>query len=105
MTDIGANDSLTVTIESDGTVVAVGDIDMAGGPLLEASIARREVEGPVVIDLSQVVFIDSSGLRTLLAASRRARERTDTVVLRSPSREVARLLEITGTASLFTIEP
>ena len=104
MTDIGSNDSLAVTIDAEGTVVAVGDIDMAGGPLLEASIARREAEGPVVIDLSQVVFIDSSGLRTLLAASRRASERSESLVLRSPSREVSRLLEITGTASLFTIE-
>jgi anti-sigma B factor antagonist len=105
MTDIGSNDSLTVTIAEDGTVVAVGDIDMAGGPVLEASIARREAEGPVVVDLSRVVFIDSSGLRTLLAASRRAAERAEALTLRAPSREVSRLLEITGTSSLFSIEP
>jgi anti-anti-sigma factor len=104
VTDIGSNDSLAVTIAADGTVVAIGDIDMAGGPLLEASIARREAEGPLFIDLSKVAFIDSSGLRTLLAASRRAAERAETVVLRAPSREVSRLLEITGTASLFSIE-
>ena len=87
MTDIGSNDSLAVTIDAEGTVVAVGDIDMAGGPLLEASIARREAEGPVVIDLSQVVFIDSSGLRTLLAASRRASEPVSYTHLTLPTTE------------------
>jgi anti-anti-sigma factor len=52
-----------------------------------------------------VTFIDSSGLRSLLGASRRAAERSGKVVLRSPSPSVQRLLEITGTTAQFSIEP
>ncbi len=104
MNEIGTNESLTVSIDADGVIVASGDVDLAGGPLLEAAILQREDDNPVVIDLGDVAFIDSSGLRSLLAASRRAQERGTTVVLRSPSREVRRLLEITGTTAQFELD-
>ena len=43
-------------------------------------------------------------LRSLLGASRRAKARGSSVVLRNVGAEVARLLDITGTMSQFTIE-
>ena len=97
------NDSLTVDVDGDGVVVVHGDIDMAGGPVLEQVIADREGDAPLVIDVGDVYFIDSSGLRSLLGASRRAKARGSAVVLRSVGAEVSRLLEITGTSSQFTI--
>ena len=60
--------------------------------------------GPIVIDLGDVYFIDSSGFRSLLSASRRARARKSDVVLRNIGSEVLRLLEITGTTEHFSIE-
>jgi anti-anti-sigma factor len=98
------NESLSIDIAGDGAIVVHGDIDMAGGPLLESSILQREPDSPVVIDLADVFFIDSSGLRSLLDAARRARARDTDVVLRSIGPEVARLLEITGTTGQFVIE-
>lgn len=100
----GQDDTLTVEIGDDGAITVHGDIDMAGGPVVEAAILQREDHRPVVIDLADVFFIDSSGLRSLLAASRRAQARNTHVVLRSVGPEVARLLEITGTTSQFVIE-
>ena len=104
MTDTGSNESLTVEVDDSGTIIATGDIDLAGGPVLEAAILQGENDQPITIDLAGVVFIDSSGLRSLLGASRRAAERGTEVALRSPSAEVLRLLEITGTASQFRLE-
>ena len=104
MTDKGNYDSLTVENVAGGMIVVHGDIDVAGGPILEAALLRSETEGPVVIDLGDVSFIDSSGLRSLLAASRRARARGTTVSLRQVGAEVRRLLEITGTTNHFVIE-
>ena len=66
----GTNDVLTVDVDHDGAIVVVGEIDMAGGPLLESVILEREGAGSLVIDLAAVTFIDSSGLRSLLGASR-----------------------------------
>ena len=104
MTEAGHNESLTVDIDSDGTIVVHGDIDIAGGPKLEAVILSRENGAPMAIDLGDVFFIDSSGLRSLLGASRRAQTRHTTVVLRAVGPEVARLLQITGTTDQFVIE-
>ncbi|MFT3852767.1 MAG: STAS domain-containing protein [Ilumatobacteraceae bacterium] len=108
MTEAGTNDTLHVHVAADGVIVASGDVDVAGGPILDAAIVeqeRRLVPGhSIVIDLTDVTFIDSSGLRSLLGASRRAGERAGAVVLRSPSPSVRRLLEITGTAAQFRIE-
>ena len=75
LTDMGNQDSLSVDNGPGGVIVVHGDIDVAGGPILEAAILDRESDGPIVIDLGDVYFIDSSGLRSLLGASRRARAR------------------------------
>ena len=104
MADMGNYDSLTVENVPGGAIVVHGDIDVAGGPILEAALLRREGDDVIVIDLGDVYFIDSSGLRSLLGASRRARDRGATVVLKRVGPEVLRLLEITGTTGNFSIE-
>ena len=105
MEEIGKNESIRVLLDPDGVVIAEGDIDLAGGPLLDTAIVRVENANPVVIDLAAVEFIDSSGLRSLLAASRRAEGRNTQVILRSPSAGVLRLLSITGTTDQFIVQP
>ena len=103
MEEIGKNESIRVLIDTDGVVVAEGDIDLAGGPILDTALLRVENNKPTTIDLAAVEFIDSSGLRSLLAASRRAEERGTHVILRSPSAGVVRLLSITGTTDQFHV--
>jgi anti-sigma B factor antagonist len=99
-----ANQAMTVDVGEDGVIVVRGEVDMAAGPLLDAAIGAQEHDDPVVLDLGGVEFIDSSGLRTLLGASRRASARGSSVVLRDMSPEVRRLLDITGTAGQFNLD-
>jgi anti-sigma B factor antagonist len=101
----GHDDSVSVEVENDGTLVVFGDIDIAGGPILEHALRTHEGEGDVAIDLQHVSFVDSSGLRSLLNASRRAHDRASNVILRNVGHEVRRLLEITGTTGQFRFEP
>ncbi len=103
LTEMDDNYSLSVDRGPDGVIAVHGDIDVAGGPILEAALLKAD-GSPVVIDLADVFFIDSSGLRCLLGAGRRARDRGTTVVLRGVGAEVRRLLEITGTTDQFSIE-
>ncbi len=70
-----ANQVVMVDIDDDGVIVVRGEVDMAAGPLLDNAIEARELDDPVVLDLGGVEFIDSSGLRRLLGASRRAAAR------------------------------
>ncbi len=98
---------LTTTVADDGSILVAGDIDMAGGPILEEVMLQREeqlgVSGDLVVDVAGVQFIDSSGLRSLLAAARRAVARSARLELRAVGPEVIRLFEITGTLDQFNI--
>ena len=104
MTDPSNNGFLSIETAADGTVVVRGDIDIAGGPSLEAALVQRATDTHLVVDVGGVSFMDSSGLRNLLAASRRAKQQGSDVVLRNVGPVVWRLLEITGTMGQFAVE-
>lgn len=105
MNEVAQNESLKVLLDDHGTIGVVGEIDLAGGPLLDQVVAAREDAGAdVVIEMSQVTFVDSSGLRSLIAASQRAASRSRRVRLIAPSAVVVRLLDITATTSMFDID-
>ena len=57
----------------------------------------------VVLDLGGVGFIDSSGLRVLIATRKRLGEDTEAVVLRHPTPGTLRLLEMTGLTEQFSL--
>ena len=104
MTDPNPNEFLSVELADDGAIVVSGDVDIAGGPILEAALLKRGKSGRMVVDLGGVSFMDSSGLRNLLAASQRARQLGADLVLRNVGPVVRRLLEITRTAGQFAVE-
>jgi anti-anti-sigma factor len=57
-----------------------------------------------VMDLGAMDFIDSAGLGMLLVATEEFRRSGRTLILRHPSGQVRRTLEITTMRDLFTIE-
>lgn len=67
----------TVSRDGDRAVVRLhGELDLASAPEAEATITALEEEDPpatLVLDLSGVRFLDSTGLRFILAADSRAR--------------------------------
>ena len=60
----------------------------------DAAVAR----GPaaVILDLEQVTFMDSAGLRAIVVIERAAREREIALRIESPAGPVADLLRVTG---------
>ena len=95
---------LSIDVDTSGALVVHGDIDIAGAPTLETYVLRSQNGNSIVLDLDDVDFIDSSGLRTLLAATGRARQHDAVVRLRHVGAAVRRMLEITGTTGQFEIE-
>jgi anti-anti-sigma factor len=95
------------TDTSDGWLLSVGgDIDLTTAPQLHAEMLTRLQPGRVMyLNLTGVTFIDSSGLHVLLAAHRRAAQLGGHLLLTGTSARVERLLELTGTAALFTRAP
>ena len=58
----------------------------------------------VILDLSHLQFIDSTGLSVLVMALNRSRADGGSVLIRHPSQAVLRILEITGLVSVFAVE-
>ena len=79
-----------------------GELDASTSPTLDAAFAELPAgSGQVAVDLGDVTFIDSSGLRVLIALSDRAAAKGRTVVVSRASSSVRRLFEITGLESVF----
>ena len=89
------------SLEPDRVILALsGELDLSAAPQLAAEIARAEsdpVRRILVLDVDRLTFVDSSGLRVILAAHERALGEPDRAfAVTSGSRQVKRLLEIAG---------
>ncbi|MFD0263979.1 STAS domain-containing protein [Kitasatospora indigofera] len=84
-------------------VWARGDIDLDTAPALHRRLeaALRE-HRDVVLDLSQVTFMDCAGLGTLLDARGQADRHGGRLVLRAVGTDVLRLLRLTGLEGRLT---
>ena len=80
-------------------VRAIGELDMEAAPALAAEIAQVRASGcrQVVIDLSELTFLDSSGLRCLLDCYHEARQNGHALALIPGPPAVQRVFELTGT--------
>ena len=89
------------------TVAVDGDLDIATAPVLEAALKRIERGRPatLLLDLSGVVFMDSTGLRSLLSARRRAQDGGHSLRLANLQPDVARVFDVTGVRRVFDIAP
>ena len=89
-----------VTIEESGgtaRVALVGELDISTAPRLEEELRRVEAGSPrvLVLDLSKLTFMDSTGLRLLIGADARAREAGRRLVLIRGNEMVQRVLRVT----------
>ena len=99
-----------VTIEERASAVHVtlhGELDISTAPRLEDDLLRAEADGPslVVIDLSRLAFMDSTGLRLLIAADSRARDAGRRLVLIQGNEMVQRVLRVTRLDERLEIVP
>ena len=78
-----------------------GEFDAATAP--ELDIALLETHGPVVLDLSDITFMDSGGINALLRARALLGREDRTLALVRPSAPVRRTLETAGIADLFAL--
>jgi anti-sigma B factor antagonist len=86
-------------------VVALeGELDMLSAPQVAEALSRAGGEHrAVVIDLSQLTFVDSSGLNVLLVAYRRSQQAPWRVSLVPGPERVQRTLEISAMDRLFPL--
>jgi|1186.fasta_scaffold859446_1 anti-sigma B factor antagonist len=77
-----------------------GELDLATAPELEEKVlgAVRDAARTVVLDLRELTFMDSTGVRTIVSAHQAAEESGCELLVVRPAREspVSRVIEISG---------
>lgn len=94
-------DPLSVAWHQDGDVHSVaprGELDVASAPVLEAELLRVESLAPssILLDLSGLTFMDSTGIRLLVAAHERATEGAHSISFFRGPPIVHRVIELAG---------
>jgi anti-sigma B factor antagonist len=99
---------LTITTrEAEGrTVVSVaGEIDVYTAPRLREEITELVAAGTynLVIDMSEVEFLDSTGLGVLVGGLKKVRAHDGSLQLVCNQDRLLKIFRITGLAKVFTI--
>jgi anti-sigma B factor antagonist len=84
--------------EQDRVVLRLcGELDLASAQLFQSEFESAEIGAAamVVLDLEELQFIDSTGLRMILSANERAHARGQEFAITRGSQQVQRLLSIT----------
>jgi anti-sigma B factor antagonist len=93
----------------DGTVVVhvAGDVDGATAPLVRQALSGvidEQGSLSVRVNLSEMTFIDSTGLSVFAGALERVKGKGGNLTLCNPTPHALRLFEIVGFTDIFDIE-
>jgi anti-sigma B factor antagonist len=107
---VSSSAALTVRDISAGghhRLLLAGELDIASTPILEATIASLCDNGTsaIVLDLSELTFMDSTGLRAVLAADRLCGGKGHSFSVAGAGGPVRRLFELTGVTDALQFEP
>lgn len=111
MSDLHANEGLredpVLRVEMVGTACVVklgGELDLYNADKVRSALAEATADSPerVVVDLSDVEFMDSTALGVLIEARTRLDNRRG-FLLAAPGLETRRALEISGLDRHFTV--
>jgi anti-anti-sigma factor len=82
-----------------------GEMDMSNASEFVRALNGYLGSGRMIIDLSRLTFMDSTGIKELVALSRLATASGGAIVLAAPDPTVARLFEIVNLGELITVVP
>lgn len=103
--------NLTINSRAPQTDVRIldveGEVDVYTSASLKQEISAAVSDGVkyIVLNLSKVEYLDSTGLGLLIGALKRLKENQGNLVIASPSVRIMRVFEITGLYKIFSIYP
>jgi anti-sigma B factor antagonist len=98
--EIKANKSENVT-----ELVISGRLDTTTAPELEVLLIPAFQDTPtVVVNLAEINYVSSAGLRALLAGQKESKKRGGKMIVRKVLPEVMEVFEMTGFSDVLTIE-
>jgi anti-sigma B factor antagonist len=99
---------VSTTQDGDYTVVAVtGELDVYTAPVLEESLGDLVDDGKsdLVVDLSDVSFMDSTGLGLLIKALKWTREHDGSLRIVANTEKVLKVFRVTGLDGVLSLHP
>lgn len=105
--NITTPNNLEIRVEQGGTSTNVGlkgRVDVDSSPDLRdrlLEVLQRQSSDVITVDLSDVPYIDTSGMATLIEALKIARHHQKSFFLQGLTGSVLRLFELTGVLALF----
>lgn len=100
-------DFKVVTVEGGPVTLRVaGELDISTAPQLRLEIdaAMTTPPGDLILDLSEVTFLDSSGLAVLFSAARRLARHDARVTVRGLQAQCLRTVQLVGLADVLDLE-
>jgi anti-sigma B factor antagonist len=98
---------VSISTSTIGAVVVVavgGEIDVHTAPQVDDALEAAAGPGvALVADLSEVAFIDSTGLSVLVRALARARDDDGSLALVAPTERVTKVLRLTGLDAVLNV--
>lgn len=99
---------MDITIDDSGstaTVKLIGRLDISGAATIDLPLATLAgSKNGILVDMSEVTFIASIGLRHLVSAAKAVRRRGGLLTLLNPSTAVAEVIETSGLTELLPIK-
>lgn len=96
---------LTWTVDRQPALTTVklrGELDLASAPVLQSDLDEAIATAPVtVLDLEELAFMDSTGLRMFARLNQAAKERGVRLLVGRPSPAVLRILDVAGLVEHF----
>jgi anti-sigma B factor antagonist len=99
-----ATDPLVVEHTEDGVLRLKGPLTTENLPLFQNAM-RRQDANTMILDLSEVPYVDSAGLGSLVSTYVSYQKTGRRIVLSGVNKRVQKLFEITKTENLFLIFP
>lgn len=88
------------------TLAVAGEVDVSNASELRAqadAVLADGFTGELVVDLSQVPYIDSTGIGVLVGAAHRAQEAGASLAVANPQKNVERVLGLLGVSADLNI--
>lgn len=109
MSDGRETPALTIdVVETDrasARVVAAGDVDLASAPaLVDAVLTSLGDHRSVHLDLSDVTFLDSSGIHALMRLARAGDDTTTVTISPDLRPQVRKVLEVSGVMPMLPFD-
>jgi anti-sigma B factor antagonist len=84
-----------------------GEVDVYTAPELRERVVEMLAEGVVhlIVDLQDVVFLDSTGIGALVGVLRRVRALDGSLMLVTSSERLLNIFDMTGLGSVFDVYP